>query len=112
MSKPTVQVKKYKGERAFAKDAQKMIAAGWHIEGQSTRKQAYSALTGVFTNRGISTVTWIKDAPVPVPAPAAQTAPAGWFPDQSGRHEHRYWDGSQWTEHVADAGVQSSDPLS
>lgn len=35
----------------------------------------------------------------------------GWHADPLGRHESRYWDGSQWTEHVADAGVQSTDPL-
>ncbi len=37
---------------------------------------------------------------------------AGWFPDPSGAHEHRYWDGQEWTEHVANAGVQSVDPPS
>src|SRR5690606_1275407 len=26
-------------------------------------------------------------------------------------HEHRYWDGSQWTDNVADAGVSASDPF-
>jgi len=36
--------------------------------------------------------------------------PADWYPDPSGRHEHRYWDGSQWTAHVASHGRQSSDP--
>lgn len=35
----------------------------------------------------------------------------GWHPDPSGRHEHRYWDGGRWTEHVADAGAQATDPL-
>ena len=35
--------------------------------------------------------------------------PADWYPDPSGRHEHRYWDGSQWTEHVASHGRQSTD---
>ncbi|MDH3705168.1 MAG: DUF2510 domain-containing protein [Acidimicrobiia bacterium] len=35
----------------------------------------------------------------------------GWHADPLGRHESRYWDGAQWTEHVADAGVQSTDPL-
>lgn len=35
--------------------------------------------------------------------------PPGWHPDPRGRHEHRYWDGSQWTDHVADAGVTSTD---
>ncbi len=36
--------------------------------------------------------------------------PADWYPDPSGRHEHRYWDGTQWTEHVASHGRQSVDP--
>ena len=33
-----------------------------------------------------------------------------WYPDPFGRHELRYWDGSQWTEHVASHGRQSTDP--
>lgn len=37
--------------------------------------------------------------------------PAGWFPDPLGRHEQRYWDGVQWTEHVASHGRQSVDPV-
>ena len=36
---------------------------------------------------------------------------AAWHPDPTGRHELRYWDGSQWTEHVSDGGVVSSSPL-
>ncbi|WP_134764825.1 AIM24 family protein [Nocardioides sp. 1609] len=36
---------------------------------------------------------------------------ADWHPDPTGRHELRYWDGSQWTEHVVDNGVQSTAPL-
>ena len=35
---------------------------------------------------------------------------AGWYPDPSGRHQVRYWDGSSWTDHVADSGMQSFDP--
>lgn len=34
---------------------------------------------------------------------------ANWYPDPSGRHELRYWDGARWTEHVADHGRQSVD---
>jgi hypothetical protein len=34
----------------------------------------------------------------------------GWQPDPSGKHDHRYWDGTQWTENVADAGVAGVDP--
>ncbi len=36
---------------------------------------------------------------------------ANWYPDPGGKHEHRYWDGSQWTDNVADHGRQSVDPL-
>jgi hypothetical protein len=39
------------------------------------------------------------------------SSPAAWHPDPSGEHDHRYWDGQRWTEHVADAGVASTDPL-
>ena len=35
----------------------------------------------------------------------------GWFPDPTGRHDHRWWDGAAWTAHVADAGVAGSDAL-
>jgi len=37
-------------------------------------------------------------------------AAANWYPDPSGRHEMRYYDGTAWTEHVADNGKQSIDP--
>lgn len=33
-----------------------------------------------------------------------------WAADPTGRHEHRYWDGTAWTEHVSDGGVESTDP--
>ena len=36
--------------------------------------------------------------------------PANWYPDPLGRHEYRYWDGAQWTEHVSSHGKQSVDP--
>jgi uncharacterized RDD family membrane protein YckC len=36
--------------------------------------------------------------------------PARWAPDPLGRHHYRYWDGAQWTEHVSDDGVVSTDP--
>lgn len=34
----------------------------------------------------------------------------GWLPDPTGRHEHRYWDGFNWTSDVSDGGVTSFDP--
>ncbi len=37
--------------------------------------------------------------------------PPDWHPDPAGRHQHRYWDGTNWTEHVSDFGRQSVDPV-
>lgn len=40
----------------------------------------------------------------------ASAAPkAGWYSDPTGRHQQRYWDGSRWTENVADNGQGSVD---
>lgn len=36
--------------------------------------------------------------------------PAAWYADPSGRFELRYWNGKEWTEHVARAGQQFTDP--
>lgn len=41
---------------------------------------------------------------------AVPSVPANWYKDPSGRFEMRYWNGTQWTEHVATAGKQSIDP--
>lgn len=38
-------------------------------------------------------------------------APAGWYPDPLGRNDHRYWDGSQWTDHASRGGATITDPL-
>jgi len=54
------------------------------------------------------------EAPTRGPEPALPSAPlppAQWYADPTGRHAHRYWDGAQWTPHVADDGRTASDPL-
>jgi len=50
-------------------------------------------------------------ATAPFAAAAPGTAPAAWLRDPTGRHELRYWDSRQWTEHVSDAGAVSTDML-
>jgi hypothetical protein len=49
-------------------------------------------------------------AATPAAAQSQPATPAGWYHDPSGRFELRYWDGSQWTEHVARGGQQYTDP--
>jgi hypothetical protein len=39
------------------------------------------------------------------------TTPANWYPDPTGRHEYRYWDGVTWTDHVSDNGTGGTDPV-
>jgi hypothetical protein len=39
------------------------------------------------------------------------TTPANWYPDPMGRHQLRYWDGTNWTEHVSNDGITGTDPL-
>jgi hypothetical protein len=41
----------------------------------------------------------------------AIAVPSGWYADPLARHEHRYWDGTTWTDFVADAGAVGSDPV-
>jgi hypothetical protein len=41
--------------------------------------------------------------------PAASQSPPAWQPDPSGRYHYRWWDGSQWTSHVAADGQQLID---
>ena len=36
-------------------------------------------------------------------------ATGSWQPDPNGRHQYRYWDGSQWTDQVANDGVTTVD---
>lgn len=43
-------------------------------------------------------------------APAAAAPAGGWHPDPTGRHQQRWWDGSAWTDQVADNGAVSTDP--
>jgi hypothetical protein len=42
---------------------------------------------------------------------SGKTALFGWYPDPSGRHERRYWDGKGWTSLIEDNLVTAEDPL-
>jgi hypothetical protein len=57
--------------------------------------------------------------PGPSAAPPGVTTPkitgssgmaAGWFRDPFFKHEHRFWSGTEWTEHVTDGGVPGTEP--
>lgn len=40
---------------------------------------------------------------------AAGGTPPGWYPDPHRRHQHRWFDGGQWTPHVSTGGVTSTE---
>jgi hypothetical protein len=44
-------------------------------------------------------------------APAQVLPPPEWCPDPTGFHQLRYWDGTAWTDNVADDGTPSTDPM-
>lgn len=41
----------------------------------------------------------------------SEVSPGAWWPDPYQRHQSRYWDGTRWTDHVADRGVTSTDSI-
>jgi len=43
------------------------------------------------------------------PEPQASLARPGWLPDPLGRHQHRWWDGSSWTDAVVNDNTPSRD---
>jgi hypothetical protein len=49
--------------------------------------------------------------PVAVDPFLAPSSPPAWAPDPTGRHQWRWWGGTDWTDHVADDGVAGEDPL-
>jgi hypothetical protein len=49
----------------------------------------------------------VAEVEVPAGQAVAETAPAAWLADPTGRHELRYWDSREWTNHVSDGGVVS-----
>lgn len=45
------------------------------------------------------------EMPVPV-TPVTPVTPAGWYPDYTGEPQLRWWDGTQWTQHVQGGAAQ------
>jgi len=83
--------------------------AGWAVAPEQTAQPAAPAT--VLGGMGQATAQPAAQQSAPAQQASAQSStPAGWYHDPSGRYELRYWDGSQWTEHVARGGQQFTDP--
>lgn len=54
----------------------------------------------------------VNDAVESIKSPSSSGSPQpDWYPDPHGRHEYRYWDGTTWTDHVSNGGIQQVDLL-
>ena len=69
------------------------------------------AVVGVAGFGGVKAVKRKASAPATATVSAAPVQPAAWLPDPTRRHELRYWNGTNWTANISDAGVVGTDPL-
>ncbi|MEK7292113.1 MAG: DUF2510 domain-containing protein [Actinomycetota bacterium] len=99
---------------ALAAELTKKSAEGWEVVNIVTtfdgrfcaflrRATSPLAVTGSATTDATSDAATAKSSTGPA-------VPAGWYADPSSRFELRYWNGSEWTEHVARSGQQFTDP--
>ena len=103
---------------SLASELTKKSAEGWEVvDIVTTFDGRYCAFLRRPTQGATSTTT-SNSVATPVTAQVSVTettsssaaAPAAWYADPSNRFELRYWDGSEWTEHVARGGQQFTDP--
>ena len=69
---------------------------------------AWSAAPGGGPDEGQRAFAVMSDTAVAVEG--LHLLPA-WYPDPSGRHEFRWWDGQEWAEFVLNQDQSSVDPL-
>jgi len=99
---------------AMANELTKKSREGWEVVSiVPTFDGRYCAflrrpITGVATDSSAALIT--NTAASAAPAGVQPAVPAAWYADPSGRFELRYWNGKEWTEHVARAGQQFTDP--
>ena len=98
---------------ALATELTKKSADGWEVVNiVPTFDGRYCAFLRRPTNSSTATSGVTSDSATPATTAATPTSaatPAAWYPDPSKRFELHYWDGAEWTEHVARGGQQFTD---
>jgi hypothetical protein len=101
---------------ALAAELTKKSVEGWEVVNiVPTFDGRYCAFLRRPTNTSPAVSGATSNPTTPVATTAASStasstaAPAAWYPDPSQRFELRYWDGAEWTEHVARGGQQFTD---
>jgi hypothetical protein len=101
---------------SLAAELTKKSADGWEVVSiVTTFDGRYCAFLRKPTSQQTTPTTQSASQPSaasPSASPSTSTSkiPAAWYADPSGRYELRYWDGNEWTEHVARSGQQFVDP--
>ena len=102
---------------AMASELTKKSSEGWEVVSiVPTLDGRYCAFLRRPTDANTSTGSHQPQTVVETTTTTSSTAqtnsavPAAWYADPSGRFELRYWNGKEWTEHVARAGQQFTDP--
>ncbi|GBL21482.1 hypothetical protein EMGBS4_15420 [Acidimicrobiaceae bacterium] len=101
---------------ALAGELTKKSAEGWEVVSiVPTTDGRYCAFLRRATNdttNGVANATGAQTANMSALNTSNGTSevPAAWYADPSNRFELRYWNGKEWTEHVARAGQQFTDP--
>ena len=98
---------------ALAVELTKKSAEGWEVVNiVPTFDGRYCAFLRRPTNSSLPSSGVVSNPSTPgatTTSAATAAAPAAWYPDPSKRFELRYWDGAEWTEHVARGGQQFTD---
>ena len=98
---------------ALAVELTKKSADGWEVVNiVPTFDGRYCAFLRRPTNSALPSSGVASNPSTPVESSVttnSAAAPAAWYPDPSTRFELRYWDGTEWTEHVARGGQQFTD---
>ena len=99
---------------ALAAELTKKSAEGWEVVNIVT---TFDGRFCAFLRRAASPLAVTTSATTDTTSDAATAntstgpaVPAGWYADPSSRFELRYWNGTEWTEHVARSGQQFTDP--
>ncbi len=97
---------------ALAGELTKKSAEGWEVvsivpttDGRycAFLRRALNASTASTVSQNTNTSTLSSNG-------TNSEVPAAWYADPSNRFELRYWNGKEWTEHVAKSGQQFTDP--
>lgn len=79
------------------------------VTNEAARMREGKSSPATSTTSAQATATQAPAAPTAPPPPPP--VPAQWAADPHGRHQHRWWDGTRWTEHVSNDGVVTADPV-